>query len=126
MATPVLLQSDTYCTKCQAHPRLSECDCGQIVLARSNHPDGMVPSSGGVRPPVSNLASSTCGHVCDQVQLQTNGSVVPDTHLSPKPPRSGDLTIQHGDSQGSDQSQPSCMAPRAESIREQGFSSGMN
>ena len=54
MATPVLVQSETYCPKGQAHPRPSECDCGQTVPARSNNPDRMVLSS-GVRPPVPNM-----------------------------------------------------------------------
>ena len=44
--------------------------------------------------------------------MQTDKVCVP----SPRP-------IQQGVSQGSNQSQPSCMAPRAEAIKEQGFSS---
>ena len=68
----MLVQSETCCPKGQTHPRSSECDCGQIVSARPNNSDGMVSSSGGIRPPVSNLAPSPGRHVCNQVQLQTD------------------------------------------------------
>ena len=57
MAAPVLVQSET-CSEGQTHPSPSECDCGQVVSTRPNHSDGMVSSSGGFRPPVSNLAPS--------------------------------------------------------------------
>ena len=49
------------------------------------------------------------------------GSVVPDTPVSTQSSQSGDPALQ-GSSQGSDQPQPSRMAPRAEAIKEQGFS----
>ena len=180
----------TCCSKGQTHPRSSEFDCGQIVSTRPDHSDGMVSSSGGFQPPVSNLAPSPSQHVCDQVQLQTRpvrvsstrpqclgsgrsnsllgelghvcfspsvitgqsgrqtirssvqesdpdssrlaqhavvlGSsrpIIPDSPLSTQSSRSGDSTLQQGASQGSDQPQPSRMAPRAEAIKEQGFSS---
>ena len=47
MATPVLVQSETGCSKGQAHPWSSKCDCRQIVSSGQNHSDRMVPSSGG-------------------------------------------------------------------------------
>ena len=53
-----MVQSETCCSKGQTHPRSSECDCGQIVSTRPNNSDGMVYSSGGIRPPVPNLAPS--------------------------------------------------------------------
>ena len=83
LAPPVLVQSETCCPKGKAHSRPSECDCGQAIPTRSDNPDGMVPSPGGVRPPVSNLAQTTGRHVCDQIQLQTNQVHVP----SPGPER---------------------------------------
>ena len=79
MAAPVLVQSETCCPKGQTHPRSSECDCGQIVSTRPNNSDRMVSSSGGIRPPVSNLASSPGRHVCDQVQFQANQVCVSST-----------------------------------------------
>ena len=38
----VLVQSETCCSEGKTHPRPSECDCGQVVLTRPNHSDGMV------------------------------------------------------------------------------------
>ena len=72
MVTPVLVQSETGCSKGQAHPWSSECDCRQVVSSRPNHSDGMVPSSGGFQPSGSDLAPSPSGHVYDKIQLQTN------------------------------------------------------
>ena len=57
------------------------------------------------------------------VVLGSSGSVFSDTHLSSQPSRSSDSALQQGASQGSDQSQSSRIAPRAEAIKEQGFSS---
>ena len=53
--------------------------------------------------------------------LGPSGSVIPDTHLSPKPPRFGDSAIQWCLSQGSGQSKHSSFAPRAKTIKEHGF-----
>ena len=72
MAAPVLVQSETCRSKGQTHPRSSECDCGQIVSTRPNNSDRMVSSSGGIRSPVSNMATSPGRHVYNQVQLQTD------------------------------------------------------
>ena len=43
----------------------------QVVSTRQNHSDGVVPSS-GLQHPGSDLAPSTGGHVCNEVQLQTS------------------------------------------------------
>ena len=67
----MLVQSETGCSKGQAHPWSSKCDCRQIISSGSNHSDRMVPSSGGFRPG-SDLAPSPSGHVCNKVQLQTS------------------------------------------------------
>ena len=77
MVTPVLVQSETGCSKGQAHTWSSECDCRQVVSARPNHSDRMVPSSGGFQPSGSDLAPSPSGHVCNKVQLQTSPIRVP-------------------------------------------------
>ena len=55
--------------------------------------------------------------------LGTGGSVISDPSLPTQSSRPSDTTIQQGLSQGSDQPKPSCLAPRAEAIKEQGFSS---
>ena len=189
MATPVLVQSETGCSKGQAYPWSSECDCRQVVSSRPNHSDGMVSSS-GFQPSGSVLASSPSGHVCNKVQLQTNpicvssagpqcvGSgcsdsllgkpghvclppssfdgqggqqavrpslqksdldsaglaqhamvlgpsrtVVPGPSLPTQSSGLGDSALQQSSSQESNQPKPSRMAPRAEAIKEQGFSS---
>ena len=41
--TPVLVQSETDCSKGQAHPWSSKCDCRQVVSSGPNHSDRMVP-----------------------------------------------------------------------------------
>ena len=190
MATPVLVQSETDCSKGQAYAGASECDCRQVVSTRPNHSDRMVSSSGSFQPPDSDLAPPPSGHVYDKVQFQTSpirvssagsqylgsgrsysvlgepghvylspsvftgqdsqqasrpslresdpnssglaqhamvlgsgGTVVPDPSLPTPSSRSSDTTIQQGSSQISDHSQPSRLAPRAEAIKEQGFSS---
>ena len=64
MATPVLVQSEAGSSEGQAHP----CDCRQVVSSGTDHSDRMVPSSGGLQPPGSNLAPATDGHVCNKVQ----------------------------------------------------------
>ena len=55
--------------------------------------------------------------------LGSGGSVISDTPLPTHSSRSGDPALQQGSSQGSDQPQPSRLAPTAEAIKEQGFSS---
>ena len=72
MATPVLVQPETDCSKGQAYPGSPECDCRQVVSARPNHSDRMVSASGSFQPPDSDLALSPSGHVCDKVQFQTS------------------------------------------------------
>ena len=55
--------------------------------------------------------------------LGSGGIVVPDPPLPTPSPRPSDTAIQQSSSQQSDQSKPSCLAPRAKAIKEQGFSS---
>ena len=190
MVTPVLVQSERCCSKRQAHPWLSECDCRQVVSLRPKHSDRMVPSSGGFQPSGSDLAPSPSGHVCNKIQLQTNpihvssagsqcvgsgrsdsllgepghvylspsgfarqggqqavrpslqksdldspglaqhamvlgrgGTVFPDPSLPTQSSGLSDSAVQQGSSQERNQPKPSRMAPRAEAIKEQGFSS---
>ena len=55
MATPLLVQPETYCPEGQTHPRTSECNCGQIVTPRADNSHGIVPPTRGVQPPMSDL-----------------------------------------------------------------------
>ena len=55
--------------------------------------------------------------------LGSGGTVVPDSSLPAHSSRPSDTAIQQGSSPESDQPKPSRLAPRAEAIKEQGFSS---
>ena len=172
MASPVLVQSETHCSKGHTHPRSSECNCGQVIqmewslhqevfnlLCQTWHlpqvdmfatrynckltkfvspvPDpnawavdaltvsweDLESDQQTVRSSVQLSDTDSSGLAQHAVVLGSGRSVVRDTHLSPKPPRSCDSTVQRGSSQGSSQSQSSRLAPRAEAIKEQGFSS---
>ena len=190
LAAPMLVQPQSNSTEGQTHSRPSECNCRQIVSPKAGHSDGVVPPSRDLRPPLSNLAFSPSGHVCNKVQLQASSICVPNSRpkglvsgcsdivlggpghvpLSPSvsdgeggqqavrslvsqsnpdcpgmaqhalvlgpsgtvcegssmsstPPRSSDPTFQQGTSQGSDKPKSPCLAPRAQTIKEQGFSS---
>ena len=190
LAAPMLVQPQSNSTECQTHSRPSECNCRQIVSPKAGHSDGVVPPSRDLQPPLSNLALSPSGHVCNKVQLQASSICVPNSRpkglvsgcsdiilggpghvplppsvsdgeggqqavrslvsqsnpdcpgmaqhalvlgpsgticegssLSSTPPRSSDPTFQQGTSQGSDKPKSPCLAPRAQTIKEQGFSS---
>ena len=190
LAAPMLVQPQSNSTEGQTHSRPSECNCRQIVSPKAGHSDGVVPPSRDLRPPLSNLALSPSGHVCNKVQLQASSICVPNSRpkglvsgcsdiilggpghvplppsvsdgeggqqavrslvsqsnpdcpgmaqhalvlgpsgticegssLSSTPPRSSDPTFQQGTSQGSDKPKSPCLAPRAQIIKEQGFSS---
>ena len=190
LAAPMLVQPQSNSTEGQTHSRPSECNCRQVVSPKAGHSDGVVPPSRDLRPPLSNLALSPSGHVCNKVQLQASSICVPNSRpkglvsgcsdivlggpghvplppsvsdgeggqqavrslvsqsnpdcpgmaqhalvlgpsgaicegssLSSTPPRSSDPTFQQGTSQGSDKPKSPCLAPRAQTIKEQGFSS---
>ena len=55
--------------------------------------------------------------------LGPSGTICEGSSLSSTPPRSSDPTFQQGTSQGSDKPKSPCLAPRAQTIKEQGFSS---
>ena len=55
--------------------------------------------------------------------LGSGGPVISNPSLSTLASKPSDTTVQQGLSQGSDQPKPSCLVPRAEAIKEQGFSS---
>ena len=190
LAAPMLVQSQTNSTEGQTYSGPSECNCRQVVSPGTGHSDRVVPPSGDLRHPLSNLALSPSGHVCNKVQLQTSPFCVPNSRpkglvsgrsdavlgkpghvplppsvsdgeggqqavrplvsqsnpdcsgmakhalvlgpsgavghgssLSSTPSRSSDPTFQQGTSQGSDKPKSPCLAPRAQTIKEQGFSS---
>ena len=114
----------------------------------SDNSDGVVPPTGSVRPPLSDVARSGGGLVCNQVQLQTAhicvpssrpkslGSGCPDSILGrPEPICLSSCipswqTVQQiirSPMQKSDPDSPGLAqhAPRAKAIKELGFSSSV-
>ena len=80
--TPSLLvQPEAGHPKSLTHSRPSECDCLQVVKARSGDSNGVVSPSRRYRPTFSDMAPSTGGHVCDEVQLQSGNVCVPSGHV---------------------------------------------
>ena len=76
-----------------------------------------------VRSSVQESDPNSSGLAQHAVVLGSGGAVVPDSPLPTQSSQPSDPAIQQGSSEGSDQPKPSCMAPRAEVIKEQGFSS---
>ena len=66
--------------------------------------------------------NSSSGLAQHALVLGPGGDVRPNPGLSSQSPRSPDSAVQRQPSQGSSKSEPSCLAPRAKNIREQGFS----
>ena len=75
------------------------------------------------RPPLQESDPDSSGLAQHAMVLGSGGTVIPDPSLPTPSSRSSDTTIQQGSSQKSDQPKPSRLAPRAEAIKEQGFSS---
>ena len=76
-----------------------------------------------VRPLVSQSNPDCSGMAKHALVLGPSGAVGHGSSLSSTPSRSSDPTFQQGTSQGSDKLKPPCLAPRAQTIKEQGFSS---
>ena len=66
--------------------------------------------------------NSSSGLAQHALVLGPSRDVLPNPGLSSQSPRSPDSAVQRQPSQGSSKSEPSCLAPRAKNIREQGFS----
>ena len=76
-----------------------------------------------VGPSLQESDPNSSGLAQHAVVLGPGGTVVSDSSLPTHPSRPSDTAIQQGASQETDQSKPTCLAPRAEAIKEQGFSS---
>ena len=87
---------------------------GQVIQTKSNRQT--------IRSPVQKGNSHSSGLAQHAMVLGSDGSVIPDTLLSPKPSRSSDSALQRSKTQRSDQPQSTCMSARAEAIKEQQFS----
>ena len=124
----IQLQTDQVCVPSPEPKRLGS-GCSDSLLGGSGHVciSPSVPSGQSGQQAVGSSVQKGNPNSPRLAQhaivLGPSGSVISDTHLSPKPPRSGGTAIQRSSPQGSNQSQPSRLAPRAEAIKEQGFSS---
>ena len=86
----------------------------------------VVTGQGGqqtVGPSLQKSDPHSSGLAQHSMVLGPGGTVVSDPSLPTQSSRPSDTAIQQGASQESDQSKPSRLAPRAEAIKEQGFSS---
>ena len=71
LEAPLLVLSQGHNAPGQTHSRSLECDNRQALSTQSSDSDRMVPLSSGFQSVVFQVASSTSGLVCDQVQSQT-------------------------------------------------------
>ena len=76
-----------------------------------------------IRSSVQETDPDSSGLAQHAMVLGSGGSVIPDPPLPTHASLSGDPGLQQSSSQGSNQPQPSRLAPRAKAIKEQGFSS---
>ena len=76
-----------------------------------------------VGPSLQESDPNSSGLAQHAMVLGPGGTVVSDPSLPTQPSRPSDTAIQQGMSQKSDQPKPTRLAPRAEAIKEQGFSS---
>ena len=80
-------------------------------------------SQQAIRPLLQEGDSNSYGLAQHAMVLGSGGTISPDPSLPTQSSRPSDSAIQQGLSQGSVHSKPSRLAPRAEAIKEQGFSS---
>ena len=71
LEAPVLVPSQGHNATGQAHLRSLECDSRQALPTQSSDSDRVVPLSSGFQSVVFQVAPTTSGLVCDQVQSQT-------------------------------------------------------
>ena len=176
-------------SKSSTHPRPSQCDSRQTIQAGSDHPNRVVPPSGGFSTNMQQVALASNRSLCHEIQPQvasvclsstglpgcssgctypamgrsgcirlptdrhigqSGGEAIrlpvqethsdcpgvaqhalvlgPSDHVQPgpsqpsQPAQSTNTALQSDPSQKSDQSKSPCLAPRATTIKEQGFS----
>ena len=97
-----------------------------MYLSPPPPPPSVSDGEGGqqaVRSLVSQSNPDCPGMAQHALVLGPSGTICEGSSLSSTPPRSSDPTFQQGTSQGSDKPKSPCLAPRAQTIKEQGFSS---
>ena len=124
----VQLQASSICVP-NSRPKGLVSGCSDIVLGGPGHvplPPSVSDGEGGqqaVRSLVSQSNPDCPGMAQHALILGPSGAICEGSSLSSTPPRSSDPTFQQGTSQGSDKPKSPCLAPRAQTIKEQGFSS---
>ena len=124
----VQLQASSICVP-NSRPKGLVSGCSDIILGGPGHvplPPSVSDGEGGqqaVRSLVSQSNPDCPGMAQHALVLGPSGTICEGSSLSSTPPRSSDPTFQQGTSQGSDKPKSPCLAPRAQTIKEQGFSS---
>ena len=112
-----------------AGPQCVGSGCPNSLLGKPRHvclSPSVVTGQGGpqtIGPSLQESDPNSPGLAQHAMVLGSGGTIVPDPSLPTHPSRPSDTAIQQGTSQESDQSKSSQLAPRAEAIKEQGFSS---
>ena len=124
----VQLQTSPICVS-STGPQCVGSGCPDSLLGEPGHvclSPSVVAGQGGqqaIGPSLQKSDPNSSGLAQHALVLGSGGTVVPDSSLPTHSSRPSDTAIQQGASQGSDQSKPSRLAPRAEATKEQGFSS---
>ena len=123
----VQLQAIPVCVP-SPRPQGVGCGCLKPILGQSGSVCLSSDSSVDKYPDQSSQSSlqeddnSNSGVAQHALVLGPGGNVLSNTDVPSKSPRSLDSAIQRQSSQRSTKPEPSCLAPRAKNIREQGFS----
>ena len=124
----VQLQTSPVCVS-STGPQCMGCGRPNSLLGKPGHvrfSPSIVTGQGGqqtVGPSLQEGNPHSPGLAQHAMVLGPGGTVVSDPSLPAQSPRPSDTAIQLGTSQESEQSKPTRLAPRAEAIKEQGFSS---
>ena len=103
--------------------------CSDIFLGKPGHvciSSSVVTRKSGqqtIRSPLQESDHNSPGLAQHAMVLGSSGTIIPDLTVPTQPSGPSDSAIQQGSSQQPDQPKPSRLAPRAETIKEQGFSS---
>ena len=95
-------------------------ESGPVCVSPSSPPDKC--SDKGSQSSVQKDDNNSPGLAEHALVLGSGGDVIPNPSLSSRPSGSPDPAVQRQPSQGSTKPEPSCLAPRAKTIQEQGFS----
>ena len=124
----VQLQTSPVCVP-SARPQCMGSGCPNSLLGKPGHvcfSPSIITGQGGrqtVGPSLQESDPHSSGLAQHAMVLGPGGTVISDPSLPTHSSRPSDTAIQQGASQKSDQCKPTRLGPRAEAIKEQGFSS---